>query len=73
MYLYRTLNFKSNPLDSTHFENNFKRTIDCPVTRANMNKPSKQRTYWRYHCSVSYVTQQWRRYHENFSFIVTWL
>jgi len=19
-----------------------------------------QRTYWRYHCSVTYVTQQWR-------------
>jgi len=35
-----------------------------------MNEPSKQRTYWRYHCSVTYVTQQWRS-HENFSFTVT--
>jgi len=25
----------------------------------------------RYHGSVTYVTQQWRSYHENFSFIVT--
>jgi len=21
-----------------------------------MNEPSKRRTYWRYHCSVTYVT-----------------
>jgi len=38
-----------------------------------MNEPSKQRPYWRYHCSVTYVTQQWKSYHENFSFIVTQL
>jgi len=25
---------------------------------------------WHYHCSVTYVTRQWRSYHENFSFIV---
>jgi len=30
-----------------------------------------QRTYWRYHCSVKYVTQQWRSYHANSLFIVT--
>jgi len=30
-----------------------------------------QRTYWRYHCSVTYVTQHWRSYHANSSFIVT--
>ena len=36
-----------------------------------MNEPSKQRTYWRYHCSVTYVTQQRRSSHENSSFIVT--
>jgi len=36
---------------------------------ANMHEPSKQRPYWCYHCSVTYVTQQWRSYHENFSFI----
>jgi len=31
-----------------------------------------QRTYWRYHWSVTYVAQQpWRGYHEKFSFIVT--
>jgi len=27
----------------------------------------------RYHYSVTYVTQQWRSYHENFSFTVTQL
>jgi len=37
--LYRTLDLKSNPMDSSHFENNFKRTINCPATRANMNEP----------------------------------
>jgi len=26
---------------------------------------------WGYHCSVTYVTRQWRSYHENFLFIVT--
>jgi len=41
-------------------ENNFKRAINCPATRTNTNEPSKQRTYWRYHCSVTYVSQQWR-------------
>jgi len=51
--LYRTLDFKSNPMDSSHFENNFKGTINCPITRANMNEPSKRRPYWRYHCSVT--------------------
>jgi len=68
--LYRTLDLKSNPMDSSHFENNFKRTVNCPATRANMDEPSKQRTDWRY-CSVMYVTQQSRSYHENFSFIIT--
>jgi len=37
MDLYRTLDLKSSPVDSSHFENNFKRTINCPTTRANMN------------------------------------
>jgi len=36
---YRTLDFNSNPINRTHFENNFKRTINCPVTRANTNEP----------------------------------
>jgi len=27
---------------------------------------------WRYHCCVTHVTRQWRSYHENVSFIVTW-
>jgi len=27
-----------------------------------MNEPHKQKTDWRYHCSVTYVTQQWRSY-----------
>jgi len=43
MDLYRTLNLNSNPMDSSHFENNFKRTVNCPTTRANMIEPSKQR------------------------------
>jgi len=43
----------------------------CAPDSDNMNEPSKQRPYWRYHCSVTYVTQQWRSYHDNFSFIVT--
>jgi len=32
--LYRTLDLKSNPMDSCHFENNFKRTINCPAIRS---------------------------------------
>ena len=68
MDLHRTLDLKSNPMDSSHFVNNFKRTINCSTTRANMNEPTKQRTDWRYHCSVMYVSQQWRSYHENFSY-----
>ena len=42
MDLYRTLDLKSNPMDSSCFENNFKRTISCPATRANMKEPSTQ-------------------------------
>jgi len=56
IHLHGTFDLKSNPMDSSHFENNFKRTINCPATRANMNEPSKQRTDWRYHFSVTYVT-----------------
>jgi len=26
---------------------------------------------WRYYCSVTHVTRQWRSYHDNFSFNVT--
>jgi len=33
--------------------------------------PPLEPPVWRYHCSVTYVTRQWRSYHENFSFIVT--
>ena len=66
MDLYKTLDLKPNPTDSY----NFKQTINCPATRANMNEPSKRKTYWRYHWSVTYVAQQWRSYHENFSVIV---
>jgi len=40
------------------------------TTRANMYVPSKQRTYRCYHSSVTYVTQIWRSYRENFPFIV---
>jgi len=70
MDLYRTLDMKFNPMDSSHFENNFKRTIDCPTTWANMNEPSKRRTYRRYHCSVTYVTQQWRSYQLSWEFLI---
>ena len=38
--LYKTLDLKFNPMDSSHFENKFKQTINCPTTRANMNEPS---------------------------------
>jgi len=72
MDLCRTSDLKFNPMDSSHFESNFKRTINCPTTLVNMNEPSEQMAYWRYHCSVTYFTQQWRSYHENFSFIVTY-
>jgi len=72
MDLCRTSDLKFSPMGSSHFESNFKRTINYPTTLANMNEPSKQMTYWRYHCSVTYVTHQWRSYHENFSFIVTY-
>jgi len=30
MDLYKTLDLKFNTMDSSHFENNFKRTINCP-------------------------------------------
>ena len=33
MDLYRTLDLKFNPVDGSHFEINFKRTINCPTTR----------------------------------------
>ena len=59
MDLYITLDLKSNPVNSSYFENNFKQTTNCPATRVNMNEPSKQRT-------VTYVTHQWRSCHESF-------
>jgi len=40
MDFYRTLDLKSTPMDSSHFENNFKKTINCPASRASMNEPS---------------------------------
>jgi len=40
--LYRTLHLKSNPMDSSHFQNNTKRMKNCPVTASNMNEPSKR-------------------------------
>jgi len=36
-----------------------------------MNEPSKQRTDWRCHWSVTNVTQQWIGSHEKFSLVVT--
>jgi len=32
--LYTELDLKSNPMDSSYLENNFKRTTNCPATRA---------------------------------------
>jgi len=32
-------------MDSSHFVNNFKRTINSPATRANMNEPGTQHVY----------------------------
>jgi len=55
MDLYKTLDLKFNPTDSSHFENNFKRTINCPTTRANMNEPCKRMTYWRFYNEKSVV------------------
>jgi len=40
MDLYRTLDLKSTPVDSSYLENNFKQTINCPASRASMNEPS---------------------------------
>jgi len=48
MDLYRTLDLKFNPMDSSHSKSNFTRTINCPTTQADMNEPSKRMTYWRY-------------------------
>jgi len=44
MDLYRKLHLMSNSVDSSHFENNFKRTKNCALTRNDMNEPCKQRT-----------------------------
>ena len=30
-----------------------------------MNEPKSWRIHWRYHCSVTWVTQQWTSSHEN--------
>ena len=47
---YRTEGFwicikhlKSNPMESSHLENNSKRTINCPATRSDMNEPNISR------------------------------
>jgi len=44
--LQRTLDLKSNPMDSSHFQNNTKRTKNCPVIGSNMNETSKRRTFF---------------------------
>jgi len=54
MDLHTTFEFQSSRRSS--FENNFKRTINSAVTRANMNEPNTHSTTWRYHCSVTCVT-----------------
>jgi len=60
MNFYGTFHLKSIQVDSSHFENNFKRTINCPATRANMNEPSTQRPYKHYQllCDVHYSTME---------------
>jgi len=68
MDLYGTLDVKSYPMDTSNFEKNFKRTINCPATRANTNEPSKD--LLALSLLVTYVTQQWSCY-ESFSLIVT--
>jgi len=40
----RTLDLNFNLMNSFHFESNFKRTINCPTTPANVNEPSKRIT-----------------------------
>jgi len=47
MDLYITLDLKTKPMDSSHYENNFKQTINCPMIWAGINEPRKQRTNWR--------------------------
>jgi len=64
------LDLKSNPGNGSHFEMNFKRTINCPATQASVNELSMQKTDRCYHCSVMLVAQQWKSCHENFSFII---
>jgi len=70
MDLYRTLDLKFNSVDSSHLENNFKQTINYPGFGL-MRMSLVRRTYRRYHCSVTYVIQQRRSYHQIFSLIVT--
>jgi len=42
------------------FEKNFKRTINCPLTRVNINEPSMQRTNWPCDWSVTSVPSESR-------------
>jgi len=42
MGLHRTFEFECQSNGQSPFDNNLKRTINCPVTRANMNEPSTQ-------------------------------
>ena len=42
MDLHTTLGLNSNPVDSSHTGIN--ETINCPVSRADMNEPNTQRT-----------------------------
>jgi len=56
MNLRRTMDLKSNPMDSSHFKNNFKRTINCPLTWANMNEHRTQTLSLL--CNVRYSTME---------------
>jgi len=53
------------------FQNNFKQTMICPVTRANINEPCTKRINLRYHFSMTFVTQQRTSSNKNFSIILT--
>jgi len=57
---------------SNELEREIRQKTEGP-SRGSANRPGPplEPPLWRYHCSVTYVTWQWRSFHENFSFIVT--
>jgi len=57
MDVHGKLDMNPNPMDPYDSRIISNETINCPVTSDNTNEPSTQRTNWRYHCSMTYVTQ----------------